>query len=159
MKYCVECGSKLMNRFLKKEGIIPYCPKCEQFRFPIFNTAVSMIILNPAKDKILLIQQYGSPFNILVAGYVNHKENAESAVIREVYEEVGLNVQIHAFNQSEFFEKSNTLIFNFVCIAENENFTLTDEVDAAQWFRIDDAIDQIKPNSLAKKFLMNYLKK
>lgn len=159
MKYCIECGKKLEKRLLKNEGMIPYCPYCQEFRFPIFNTAVSMIVFNPTKDKILLIQQYGNPFNILVAGYVNHKENAESAVVREVKEEVGLNVEILSFNKSEYFEKSNTLIFNFVCLAEQEEFFLTDEVDAAHWFSIEDAIHEIKPNSLAQKFLMYYLKK
>lgn len=159
MNYCVICGSQLTKKYLKNEGEIPYCTNCKEYRFPIFNTAVSMIILNPNRDKILLIQQYGKTFNILVAGYVNHKESAESAVIREAKEEVNLDVSILSFNKSEYFEKSNTLIFNFVCIAKSENFTLNDEVDLAHWVTLKESLYVIKPNSLAKKFLEHYLKK
>ena len=57
MKYCVECGTKLETRFLKDEGDIPFCPQCNQFRFPIFNCAVSMEVLNPDKNKVVLIKQ------------------------------------------------------------------------------------------------------
>ena len=108
MKHCYECGTKLTERFLEGEGMVPYCETCRSFRFPVFNTAVIMIIFNPAKDKILLIQQYGRPVNILVAGYVNKGESAEDAVIREVMEEVGLQVVDYTFNKSEYFEKSNS---------------------------------------------------
>ena len=84
MKYCYECGTKLTERELENEGKIPYCEKCGEYRFPIFSTAVSMIVENPDKNEILLIQQYGRKNNILVAGYVNKGENAENAVMREV---------------------------------------------------------------------------
>ena len=55
MKYCFECGTKLIEKTLKNEGNIPYCEKCGEYRFPIFSTAVSMIVKNPAQNKILLI--------------------------------------------------------------------------------------------------------
>ena len=93
MKYCYECGERLTERELENEGIVQYCEKCGEYRFPIFSTAVSMIVENPDKTKILLIQQYGRKNNILVAGYVNKGENAESAVMREVMEETGLEIK------------------------------------------------------------------
>ena len=92
MKYCVECGNKLEPKFLEHEGMIPYCNKCNAYRFPIFNTAVSMVVLNEEKNKTLFIQQYNRPRNILVAGYVNKGESAEEAVKRELLEETGINI-------------------------------------------------------------------
>lgn len=159
MKYCMECGTKLIKKYLKNEGDIPYCESCKDFRFPVFSTAVSMIVMNKSKDKILLINQYGKKDYILVAGYVNKGENAESAVIREVAEETGLNVIEYEFNQSEYFEKSNTLMINFMCRVEDENLDgITEEVDKAVWFTKDEALKYIKDNSLAEKFLKHYLK-
>ena len=67
--FCRECGTKLVPKELENEGIIPYCPECGQYRFPQYNVAVSMIVVNEEKDEILLIQQYGRPSYILVAGY------------------------------------------------------------------------------------------
>ena len=87
MKYCFECGTKLIEKPLKNEGNIPYCEKCGEYRFPIFSTAVSMIVKNPDQTKILLIQQYGKGQNVLVAGYINKGENAEHAVEREVFDD------------------------------------------------------------------------
>ena len=53
----------------------------------MYNIAVSMIVVNEETDKIMLIKQYGDPFYILVAGYVNRGEPLENAVVRENKEE------------------------------------------------------------------------
>ena len=159
MKYCYECGNKLINKELENEGIIPYCEKCGEYRFPIFSTAVSMIVENQDKTKILLIQQYGKKNNVLVAGYINKGENAEAAVIREVMEETGMKVKNMHFNKSEYFGNTNTLMLNYSCTVENESLEHlnTVEVDEAQWFTHEQAVENIKKNSLAERFLLNYL--
>ena len=160
MKFCVECGNKLEEKLLEGEGMIPYCNNCQQYRFPIFNTAVSMVVLNETGDKILLIKQYGGDFCILVAGYVNKGESAENAVAREVKEEVGLTVTSCHFNKSEYFEKSNTLMLNFSCYVSDESLEgVTEEVDHAEWFSIEEARANIKEGSLAQRFLESYVAK
>ena len=160
MKYCYECGSPLTEKYLEREGMVQYCPQCKQFRFPIFNTAVSMEVLSPDKTQVLLIQQYGKQRNILVAGYVNRGEAAEKTVAREVKEEVGLDVCDIHFNTSQFFEPSNTLMLNFSCVATTQDLShMTDEVDKAKWFSFADAREAIAPNSLAQKFLLTFLEK
>ena len=112
-KHCFECGMALIEKELEEEGIVPYCPKCQQYRFPMYNVAVSMIVVDEETGKILLIQQYGKPSYILVAGYVNRGEAEEHAVVREVREETGLEVEHLRFNRTKFFEPSNTLMCNF----------------------------------------------
>ena len=61
----------------------------------MYNVAVSMVVTDEETGKILLIQQYGKPTYILVAGYVNRGEAEEDAVVREVREETGLHVSPH----------------------------------------------------------------
>ena len=100
MKYCMHCGHKLDEKYLMGEGMVPYCPECQEFRFPVYNTAVSMIVMNKELDKVLLIKQYGRDSYILVAGYVNKGEDAEDAVKREIGEELGLQVLECHFNRS-----------------------------------------------------------
>lgn len=157
MNYCYKCGSRLILKECfncgVSEGEVPYCKKCGEFRFPIFNVAASMIIYNKDFSKILLIKQYGRDFNVLVAGYVSKGEYLEETVRREVMEEVGLNVIDCKYNASRYFEKSNTLICNFIVQVSSENFTLNGEVDSAEWFSIKDAETAIKQNSLAEYFL------
>ena len=161
MKYCIECGTKLVTKYLEsEEKNIPFCPKCNQYRFPIFNTAVSMIVTDQKTNKILLIQQYNKQKYILVAGYVNRGESVESAVIREVKEETGLDVIDMKLNKTKFYEPSNTLMINFQAFVEDgSKINCNEEVDTYAWFSKEEAKDNIYPNSLAEEFLLHCLNK
>lgn len=109
-KHCFECGTALIEKEMEEEGIVPYCPKCQQYRFPMYNVAVSMIVVDEETGKILLIQQYGKPSYILVAGYVNRGEAEEHAVVREVREETGLEVEHLRFNRT-YIRSAQGIIF------------------------------------------------
>ena len=157
MGYCERCGSVLVERNNGIDGMVPYCEKCGEYRYPGFNVAVSMIVLNSNQSKVLLIQQYGKKRNILVAGYVNRGESAEDAVRREVKEEIGLNVVQLRFNTSSYFEPSNTLMLNYAVIVEGMEPIVNEEVDAWHWYYIREAKEQIAKDSLAEQFLNHYL--
>lgn len=157
-KFCRECGTALVPKELENEGVVPYCPKCEQFRFPQYNVAVSMIVVNEEKDEILLIKQYGRPTYILVAGYVSRGEALEDAVRREVKEETGMTVTHMKFNRTQFFEKSDALMCNFTAFVKDDSeFDPNYEIDSYAWFTRDGARANVRPNSLAEYFLVSYL--
>ncbi|MCQ2508080.1 MAG: NUDIX domain-containing protein [Dorea sp.] len=158
MTHCYQCGHELQLKFLENEGEIPYCPECRQYRFPMFNTACSMIVVDEKAKEILLIQQYGKPFYILVAGYIMRGENAESTVIREVKEETGMDVDHIRFNRSKFFQPSNTLMVNFTAFVKDAAaLHVNEEVDSYRWFTFKEARENIKHGSLAEEFLVGYL--
>ena len=144
MKYCMHCGHKLDDKYLMGEGMVPYCPECKEFRFPVYNTAVSMIVMNKELDKVLLIKQYGRDSYILVAGYVNKGEDAEDAVKREIGEEMGLQVLECHFNRSHYFAPSNTLMLNFTAIVEEGEPHPNSEIDAWKWFSVGEARANIR---------------
>lgn len=157
-KHCFNCGTKLIEKELKGEGIVPFCENCNSFQFPMYNIAVSMIVVNEETDKIMLIKQYGDPFYILVAGYVNRGEPLENAVVREIKEETGMNVSHIKFNRTKFYEKSNTLMCNFTAFVKNDTeLSTNNEIDSFRWFTKDDARKNILQNSLASYFLNAYL--
>ena len=156
--HCPACGTQLVERPLEGEGMVPWCEQCAAFRFPQFNVAVSMIVRDLETGKILLIQQYGRPFYILVAGYVNRGEAAEHAVAREISEETGMKAARIRFNRTKFFEPSNTLMVNFTAWVEDARaLHVNGEVDRYKWFAPEDARTNIKPGSLAGEFLNAYL--
>lgn len=159
MSYCIECGEKLIMKPCGIDGDVPYCPKCQAFRFPMYNSAISAIVFNPDKTKILLIRQYGRDHHILIAGYINKGENAKQALIRELKEEVDLNVVDYHYNDNEYFARTNTLIHNYAVVTDSEDFHLTSEVDDAKWYDIEEVLTVIKPNSLAKHFVELCLEK
>lgn len=158
MNYCMECGGKLHNKYVKGEGDIPFCETCGEYRFPVFNTAVSMIVTIKNKSKILLIRQYGKEDYILCAGYIKKGENAEAAVARELKEELGLEALSIKFNRSHYYEPSNTLMLNYtVTVDAYAEPVPNEEVDSWKWFMKGEAVQKIKKNSLAKRFLVSYL--
>lgn len=159
MKYCVECGTKLIEKELEHEGIIPYCPNCKEYRFKIFNTAVSMIVTTKTLDKVLLIEQYGRKKYILVAGYINQGESAEAAACREIQEEVGLKVSRLIFQKTDYYEKSNTLMINFIAVVEDTNVHTNYEIDDFAWFSLEEGKDKIAKGNLAEKFYMLFYNK
>ena len=157
-KYCMQCGTALTEKFLASEGKhIPFCPSCNEYRFPVFSTAVSMIVTNKEHNRILLIKQYGGDSYILTAGYVNKGEDAEDAVIREVKEETGLIVTDLSFNHSHYFSRSNTLMLNFTVTVADEILHPNEEIDSYAWFSYEEARANIRRNSLAQAFLNGYL--
>lgn len=157
-RYCQECGTALVDKELENEGIVPFCPKCGQYRFPMYNVAVSMIVIDRKTDRILLIRQYGRPYFILVAGYVNRTEPLEDAVAREIMEETGMTVSAIRYNRTRFFEPSNTLMCNFTAFVDDASKLHTnEEVDSYEWFTKDEARRNIKEGSLAAYFLNTYL--
>ena len=124
----------------------------------MYNVAVSMIVINEQTGEILLIKQYGRPFFILVAGYVNRGEQLEHAVGREIKEETGMTVSRVRFNRTSFFEPSNTLMCNFTAFVKDASeLSQNREIDSYQWFNPEDARLNIRPNSLAAQFLNAYL--
>lgn len=154
MKYCLECGSKLVLKVCGEEGEVPFCDECQVFRFPVFSTAISTAILNREKNKILLLQQSNRNDYTLLAGYVTKGEDAENTLVREVKEEVGLNIVSYEFMRSRYFARTDTLMLNYLSIADSEIVPgLNAEVEKAVWFSFDDALKNIKEKSLAKIFL------
>ena len=158
MKYCQECGTALTEKELEHEGVVPFCPKCRDYRFPMYNVAVSMIVINEENRKILLVKQYGKDFFRLVAGYVNRTETLEHAAVRELKEETGMTAGRIRFNRTRFFEPSNTLMCNFTVFVKNDReLNPNYEIDSCAWFSFDDARRNTDPKTLAGRFLNEYL--
>ena len=158
MSHCQVCGTLLEDRELEHEGIVPFCPRCGEFRFPMYNVAVSMIVINEENRKTLLVRQYRKDFYRLVAGYVNRGEDAEKTVAREVMEETGLEAQEIRFNRSRYFAGSNTLMLNWTVFVKDASALHTNsEIDSCRWFTFEEARANIKDCSLAQWFLNSYL--
>ncbi len=154
--YCTQCGEKLSLMFNHREGLVPFCKNCNEFRFPQFATAVSMIVINRSRDKILLAKHVGQEDFILFAGYVKKGESAEKTVTREFKEETKLNVVKYKYMSSRYHEPKNVLMLNYLVIAEDgEPVIDEEEISEIKWFSFEDALSAIKKDSTAEAFLKN----
>lgn len=156
--YCTECGEKLTLMFASGEGILPYCKNCKQYRFAQFATAVSMLVTNRNKDKILLAKHVGNDDFILFAGYVKKGETAEKAVTREFKEETKLNVVKYKYMGSRYHEPKNVLMLGYLVMAEDGEPVLDEkEIEEVKWFSFEDALKAIRKDSTAEAFLKSAL--
>ena len=155
MEYCPFCGTRLEHRYHEEEKReIPYCPACSDWRFPRYNAAVVMVILNEAEDRMLLVKQNHEERYYLVAGYIDEGETAEHAVVREIREETGLRVTGCRYSHSHYYEPSNTLMFCYVVTVAEGAFVPNEEVDDAAWFDPGTVMEESVPkHSLAIELL------
>lgn len=152
--YCTECGNKLTLVFMESEGLVPFCKNCGEYRFPGYMTAVSMVVTNRAKDKILLAKHKGDDDFILFAGYVKKGETAEKAVTREFKEETKLDTVKYKYMSSRYHEPRQVLMLNFFLMAE-DGVPVPDEkeLDEVKWFPLNEALGAIRKGSTAETFL------
>ena len=156
--FCTECGEKLTLMFASGEGLVPYCKSCGQFRFAQFATAVSMVVTNRTKDKLLLARHKGEEDYILFAGYVKKGETAEKAVTREFKEETKLNTVKFKYMSSRYHEPRNVLMLGFLSMAEDGEAQIDEkELDEVKWFDFDEALEAIRKDSTAEAFLKSAL--
>ena len=156
LNYCPLCGEKLELRPHPTEPPTLWCPRCEDWRFPLFSAAVSVILLDRSGDRMLLIRQYGEPDPVLVAGYVDKGETAEAAVVREIREELGMTALSPRFLGSHYYAPSETLMLNFLATVEEETPRPNAEVEGWLWVPAEEAACLVKPGGLAETLLADW---
>lgn len=151
--FCRDCGEKLTLGFVENEGLVPYCPKCEKFKFPFFPVAVSMTVVNKDESKILLARHVDEEDYKLFAGYIKKGENAEKAIPREIREETNLTAIKWRYYGSRYHDEKNVLMLNFVVTVSEGEIKLGGEIDEVKWCTPEEAKALIRKNSTAAYFL------
>lgn len=130
------------------------CPACGSILFPIICPAISVAITDG--DRLLLARNIRSSFQhySLIAGYVEVGESLEVTVIREVKEEVGLDVKSVRYVGSQAWGFSQSLMIGFHAELDgNDQITLQEgELSDARWFHRDEIT--VNPNPLSLSFSM-----
>ena len=148
--YCPYCGTKLTGKELGDEGIIPYCEKCRIPLWDTFTTSIIVAVVNEYDEVALLRQNYVSKTSyVCVAGIMKIGESAEETVIREVKEEIGLDVDELTFVKTYPYEQKEMLMLGFKAKVKKADFVLSGEVATAKWFPFEEALENIREGSIA----------
>lgn len=149
-RYCPKCGEKLIEKEIGDEGLVPFCESCSVPWWDAFNTCIITAVTNEKKEVALLKQDYiNTTYYVCVAGHIKVGESAEESVVREVKEELGLDVEKLQFIQTYPYEGKDMLMLGFWAKAKKADFVLSKEVDEAKWFAFEDALAQIKEGCIA----------
>lgn len=132
-RYCGKCGTRTYHKADERALV---CPNCHTLFFPKISPAIIVAIIS--NDKILLARNssFAEGWFSLIAGYVDVGETIEETVIREVKEEVGLNVKNIRYYKSQPWPLSGSLMVGYIAEAcENQPITIdNNEIVEAAWF-------------------------
>ena len=147
--YCPHCGNKLILKDIGDEGLIPYCTTCQIPLWDMFTTSIICAVCNEENEVALIKQGYVSTNYICVAGIMKLNESAEECAIREIKEEIGLDVISLKYIASYPFMKKEMLMLGFKAVVKKADFMLSAEVDSVRWFSYDEVLQNMKEGSIA----------
>ena len=148
--YCPFCGRKLGLKEIGDEGLIPFCDSCNTPLWDMFTTSIITACVNQYDEVALIRQDYVSTANyVCVAGIMKLGESAEETVIREVKEELGLDVKSLTYIKSYPYDKKEMLMLGYKTIVDKADFKLSGEVDSARWVKFDEALSLLREGSIA----------
>lgn len=132
-QYCGRCGSRTG---LKKDERATVCPTCNLITFPTISPAIIVVIT--CNNRILLAKGKNWKNNLysLLAGYVEAGESIEETVVREVKEEVGVDIYNLKYYKSQPWPFSASLMLGFTAEADDTQPIIIDEneIKEAHWF-------------------------
>lgn len=148
--YCPHCGNELIKKEIGDEGLVPFCEKCSVPLWDMFTTCIITAVVNEYDEVALLKQSYlTSASYVCVAGHMKIGEAAEETVVREVKEELGLDIERLNFVKTYPYEQKEMLMLGFKAEVKKADFVYSQEVDSAKWFAFDEALENIREGSIA----------
>lgn len=130
--FCAKCGQKSVAVY---SGLARKCPSCETEHYPRVNPVVIMMVTH--EDHCLLGAGHNFPEGAYsaLAGFISTGETPEAAVLREVKEEVGLDVKNPQYIFSQAWPFPSQLMMGYTCEADSRELTINkEELRTAQWF-------------------------
>ncbi len=158
--YCPDCGKKLILKEIGDEGRIPYCGSCQRPWWDMFTTSIICAVINEEQEIALLRQDYVSTTNyVCVAGIMKPQESAEETVVREVKEEIGLDVTKLDYIRSYYYNKKELLMLGYKAEVKKGEFRLSKEVDMVKWFPLSEALQYLREGGIAWQLVREILER
>lgn len=146
-RYCCTCGT-LLEEYKNENARI--CPECHSIHYPRINPCIIVVV--EKDDKILLLRhkQRNQDIFACLAGFVETGESIEHALIREVREETGIEIENIRYAGSQSWPFPDQLMFGFYATYKSGEFNLqSDEIYEAGWFSRDALPPSPQPGSIA----------
>ena len=157
--FCPHCGARLGSVPFGDDGRVPWCKACHKPFFDVFPVVAITMVVNEEEEVALLKPKYMSEqYYNFVSGYVQPGEAAELCAAREVQEEIGVQARDVHFVCSHWESEQQMLLLGFVARATKGSFTLSEEINAAKWVPVAQALDLVYPEgNITHTLLVQYL--
>jgi NAD+ diphosphatase len=134
-RFCANCG---VGTVVAEAGHSRRCPSCGAEHFPRTDPVAIMLVTHA--DRLLLGRHAGWPSGqySALAGFVAPGESAEEAVVREVYEESGIEAYDPVFVASQPWAFPSSLMLGFEARSDGGEPVARDgELEDVRWFERD----------------------
>jgi NAD+ diphosphatase len=145
-QFCGQCGKA--NQIAETEHAL-ICDSCSIRQYPRISPCVIVAVTHG--DRCLFARHPNWPENRFstLAGFIEAGESAEQALHREVFEEVGLEIQNIRYIGSQAWPYPGQLMLGYLAEAKTENFVVDGvEIAEAHWFKYDDLPSVIAPPTI-----------
>jgi len=153
-RYCGKCGAKTKWQ----TAISKVCPECKREIWPKLSPAV--IVLIRREDKVLLVQSrtFRRRYYGLVAGFVELGESLEESLMREVREEVGVEICNLKYFGSQPWPYPRNLMIGFTADYRSGEIKIQDEeLNGGGWFSRDNMPEIPGKVSIARRLIDSWL--
>ena len=145
-QFCGRCGTPTV---IKNHERARECPSCGQVHYPRIAPAI-MALVRRGREFLLARSPHFAPgMYSALAGFVEPGETLEQTLVREVREEVGIEVANVRYFASQPWPFPHSLMIAFNAdYAGGEITPQADEIEAADWFSID-RMPQVLPSKIS----------
>ena len=152
-KYCSKCRTELKYHL---SGRSSRCDSCDLTYFPRYNPVVIMLVVCGQYCLLGRNRQFPSRMFSALAGFIDVGERIEEAVVREVYEEVCVDVDITQvrYVTSDFwggFRRNYSPELMVGCVAtvdEMQEPSCSEEIAEARWFHKDEIREALEKSKI-----------
>ncbi len=146
--YCPVCGEKLHEKQAGDDGNVPFCTHCNKYWFDSFESCVIVLVYNEYNEIVLCRQGYLSDrYTSFTSGYITPGETAEETAVREVKEELGLDIQTLTYAGTYWFAQREQLMHGFLAYVPKSELVLSDEIDSAEWTPAEEVTKTLFPDA------------
>ncbi|MDR1400082.1 MAG: NAD(+) diphosphatase [Treponema sp.] len=151
--FCGTCGSRNTDA---PDELARLCPVCGRREYPRISPAIIILIIND-NDQVLLAhnKHFTNGVYSLIAGFNEAGESLEATIVREVREEVAVEVKDIRYITSQPWPFPNSLMLGFTARHAGGAIRVDNvEIEDAGWFSRD-TLPKLPDHGSVSRFLIN----
>lgn len=131
-QYCGHCATRMTQLPTERAK---RCPNCGLRQYPRLSPAVIMLVYKGEELLLARAPRFRAGMYSVLAGFVEPGESLEETVVREVREEVGIEIKNIRYFGSQPWPFPNSLMIGFVAeYASGKLILEPTEIESAAWF-------------------------
>jgi len=156
-QFCGRCGVPLRT---KTDERAKECPQCGLLHFPRLAPAIIVLVERGGQLLLARSRHFMPGMYSVLAGFVEPGESLEEAVVREVKEEVGIEIKDIRYFGSQPWPFPHSLMIGFTATYAGGEISLDDkEIEEGGWFTVDNLPQLPGKISIARKLIDGFLAK